>query len=130
MKRLTMTLFLSLFATGLLAQSVTQSDNPCLVKRQDIQRQIDQAKAHGNERRLAGLHKALQENEANCTPESLRRERERDVSQAREKVVERERELSQAKAEGESKKKIAKRERKLAEANAELHRAQKIADER
>ncbi len=130
MKRLTMTLFLSLFTTALLAQSAMQPDNPCLVKRQDIQQQIVQAKVHGNERRLAGLNKALQENEANCTPESLRRERERDVSQAREKVVERERELSQAKAKDEDRGKIARRERKLEEASAELHRAQKIAGER
>lgn len=129
MKRLIMTLALSFFTTALLAQTATQPENPCLAKRQDIQRQIDQAKAHGNERRLAGLHKALQENEANCTPESLRRERERDVRQAREKVAEREHELNQAKTEGEDKKKIAKRERKLAEAKAELRRVQKIAGE-
>ncbi len=129
MKHLIMTLILATYSTALFAQSAAPAENPCLVKQHDIQNQIEQAKTRGNERELAGLNKALRENKANCTPESLRRERERDVSQAREKVAERERELSQANAKGEDKKKIAKRERKLAEANAELQRVQKIAGE-
>jgi len=123
MKRLAITLLLSSIATWSLAD--THGPDGCVEKRQDILKQIDHAKKQGNQRKVAGLNKALKANDANCTPQALRAEREKDVSRAREKVVERERELNEAKAEGKDSDKIAKREQKLAEAHAELHRAQK-----
>ena len=125
MKRLATALLLSSVATLSFAQKAPDATDPCLKKRQDILLQIDQAKAKGNDKQLAGLNKALKANDANCTPESLRRAREKDVSEAREKVVDRDRELNEARAEGKDKEKIAKREQKLNEAQAELQRAQK-----
>jgi cellobiose-specific phosphotransferase system component IIA len=125
MKRLATVVLLSSIATLSFAQKNPGAADPCLAKRQDILTQIDQAKAAGNDKQLAGLNKALKANDANCTPEALRRAREKDVSEARAKVAERDRELNEAKAEGKDKEKIAKREQKLNEAQAELQRAQK-----
>jgi predicted nuclease of restriction endonuclease-like RecB superfamily len=123
MKRLAIMLLLSSIATWSLAD--THTSTSCAEKRHDILKQIDHARKQDNQRKVAGLNKALKANDANCTTQALRAEREKDVSRAREKVVERERELNEAKAEGKDSDKIAKREQKLAEAHAELHRAQK-----
>jgi len=125
MKRLAIAVLLSSIATLSLAQKAPDAADPCLAKRQDILQQIDQAKTKGNDKQLAGLNKALKANDANCTPQSLRAAREKDVSEARAKVADRDRELTEAKVEGKDKDKIAKREQKLNEAQAELHRAQK-----
>lgn len=125
MKHLAIAVLLSSMTTLSFAQKAPEAADPCLTKRQDILAQIAQAKAKGNDKQVAGLHKALKANDANCTPESLRRAREKDVSEARAKVADRDRELTEAKAEGKDKEKIAKREQKLNEAQAELQRAQK-----
>lgn len=125
MKHLATAVLLSSIATMSFAQKAPDAPDTCLTKRQDILTQIDQAKAKGNDKQVAGLNKALKANDANCSPESLRRAREKDVSEARAKVADRDRELNEAKAEGKDKDKIAKREQKLNEAQAELQRAQK-----
>ncbi|RBA24775.1 DUF1090 domain-containing protein [Herminiimonas fonticola] len=125
MKRLATAVLLSSIAALSVAQKAPDAADTCLSKRQDILTQIDQAKAKGNNKQVAGLNKALKANDANCTPESLRRAGEKDVSEARAKVADRDRELTEAKAEGKDKDKIAKREQKLNEAQAELQRAQK-----
>src|SRR3546814_19376476 len=91
--------------------SAANAPNPCLQKRADILKQIDQAKLHGNNHRVAGLTKALREQEAHCTPESIRKAREQDVAEARHKVAERERELHEAKREVRDADKMAKREK-------------------
>lgn len=125
MKRLATAVLLASIATLSFAQKAPDAVDPCLKKRQDILTQIAQAKAKGNDKQVAGLNKALKANDANCTPESLRAAREKDVSEARAKVADRDRELTEAKAEGKDKEKIAKREQKLNEAQTELQRAQK-----
>ena len=103
MKRLTIAVLLSSITTLSLAQKAPDTADTCLTKRQDILTQIAQAKAKGNDKQVAGLNKALKANDANCTPESLRRAREKDVSEARAKVAELDRELSEDKAEGKDK---------------------------
>lgn len=131
MKRLAILLLLSSSAMLSYAANTTAADatDPCLQKRADILRQIDQAKKNGNDRRVAGLNKALREQEANCTPASMRKEREQDIIKARQKVAERDRELQEAKNEGKDGDKIAKRQAKLKEAQDALMRAQKaLAD--
>ncbi len=126
MKRLALLLLLS--STSVLSIAATtgaNAANPCLQKRADILKQIDQARQRGNDKRVAGLNKALREQEANCSPESIRKAREKDVADARDKVAERERELQEAKSDGKDADKIAKREAKVQEAQDELQRAQK-----
>lgn len=129
MKRLAAAVLLASIATLSFAQKAPNAADPCLKKRHDILTQIDQAKAKGNAKQLAGLNKALKANDANCTPESSRRTREKDVSEARAKMVDRDRELAEAKAEGKDKEKIARHEQKLNEAQTELQRAQKALGE-
>lgn len=127
MKRLVSRLLLSFgsMLTATLPLDAAYAADPCLQQRQAILEQIDQAKRHGNENRIAGLNRALREQEAHCTPESLRKKREQDVAEARDEVAERERELQEAKREGRDADKIAKREAKLKEAQEELAQAQK-----
>ncbi|RZS81383.1 DUF1090 domain-containing protein [Pigmentiphaga kullae] len=123
MKRLAILLLLSCGAT--VSVAAPDAADPCVQKRADILRQIEQARQHGNDNRVAGLNRALREQEAHCTPESIRRAREKDVAQARQKLAERERELREARSEGKDAGKIAKREAKLREARDELARTQK-----
>ena len=95
----------------------------CAAKRQSISTQIEAAKAHGNSSQQAGLEKALSEVDSHCTDESLRAERQADVSKAEEEVSERESDLREALAEGD-KDDINKRQNKLQEARSELQHAQ------
>lgn len=125
MKRLTLALLLATTTTVSVAQRTPDVADQCLAKRQDILKQIEQAKLTDNDKKVAGLNRALKASDANCTPESLRAAREKDVSEARVKVAERDIELSEAKAEGKDKDKISKREQKLTEAQEDLQRAQK-----
>lgn len=94
----------------------------CAAKRQAISSQIEAAKAHGNSGQQAGLEKALSEVESNCTDESLRAERQADVTKAEEEVSERESDLREALAAGD-KDDINKRQNKLQEARSELQQA-------
>ncbi|SAH91138.1 Protein of uncharacterised function (DUF1090) [Bordetella ansorpii] len=96
----------------------------CEAKRQEIEAQIAAAKAKGNKARVAGLETALANNKAHCTDASLRRDAQREVDQAREKLAERERELQKARDEGRDADKLADRQRKVDEARADLARAQ------
>lgn len=127
MKRLAVLLLLSSSSMLCVAATATAAAaDPCRERRADILKQIDQAKQRGNDRRVAGLNKALRAQEANCTPESMRKAREQDVAEARQKVAERERELQEAKSEGREADKIARREAKLKEARGELAQAEKV----
>src|SRR5690606_20029366 len=127
MKRFAVLLLLSSVSTLSVANNTASASAPtCEQKRADILKQIDHARQNGNDKRVAGLNKALREQEANCSPESLRKAREKDVAEARDKLAERERELQEAKAEGKYAGKQAKSEAKVNEAQDELQRA-KIA---
>ncbi len=110
-------------AQALAAASGPHND-PCAEKRAAIVKQLDEAKARGNDRRAAGLSRALREQEANCSAASIQKEREQDVAEAREKLAERERELQEAVADGKDADKIQVRERKVREARQALHRVQ------
>lgn len=109
-------LLLALPASAALAQSNLTG---CAAKKDDIQQQIDYAKAHNNSYRLSGLEKALSEVSAHCTDASLRAEREADVAKKEQKVAEREQELAEAKATGRPDK-IQKKQEKWDDAKREL----------
>lgn len=100
------------------------TEDPCAAKAQALEAQIAEARAHANRHRVAGLERALEAVQQNCTPESVRQELEKDVTEAREKVAEREAELREARAEGRDADKIARREAKLAEAREKLRLAE------
>lgn len=108
----------SLFPVLALAQS-----GGCDAKRQSIETEIAYAQAHGNTSRLQGLQKALVENKAHCTDESLRSAAQLKVAKAQDEVAERQRDLQEAKDQGKSPQKIADRQRKLDEAHADLEQA-------
>ena len=102
-----------------------QAATGCEAKRQSIEQQIDYARAHNNDHRVAGLQKALSEVKENCTDEGLRAERKADIREKEQKVEERRRELAEAKADGRTDK-ISKKQRKLEEAQAELDEAKNM----
>lgn len=95
------------------------SVNGCEIKKQNIQRQIEYAKAHGNQYRLQGLERALQNVERYCTPEKVVENTRLELREKQLDVKERELELQEAQLKGDADK-IAKRENKLAEAKIEL----------
>jgi Protein of unknown function (DUF1090). len=70
-----------LFATATHAAAQTG----CAAKKQEIERQIDYAKAHGNQHRVNGLETALSEVNRNCTESSLRKDREDKIQGKRAK---------------------------------------------
>ncbi len=113
----------ALFA-GAQALAAASDNDPCAEKRAAIVKQLDEAKARGNDRQAAGLSRALREQEANCSSASIQKEREQDVAEAREKLAERERELQEAIADGKDADKIGTRQRKVEEAREALQRAQ------
>ncbi|MGB3069684.1 MAG: DUF1090 domain-containing protein [Ottowia sp.] len=96
----------------------------CVAKQSNIEAQLVQAKERGHKREIAGLQKALNANKANCTDESLAKEREKGIRQAQKKVAERERSLAEAERKGDAKK-IADRKAKLDAARSELALAEK-----
>ncbi|MFC3394310.1 DUF1090 domain-containing protein [Brenneria rubrifaciens] len=91
----------------------------CLQKEQAIQRQIDNARQHGNAQRIAGLEQALAGVKAHCTDEGLAAERREKIAEQQQEVAERQHELNQSRQKGDAEK-ILKREKKLAEAEREL----------
>ncbi|MEX3020791.1 DUF1090 domain-containing protein [Kluyvera sp. STS39-E] len=94
----------------------------CAAKKQNIDKQIDYANAHGNHHRVAGLEKARDEVSRNCTDGKLRSERNEKVREKEQKVKERESDLNLARETG-SQEKIAKKAKKLKEAQDELAEA-------
>ena len=91
----------------------------CEAKSADIERDLDDARARGQTRRMRGLETALREARANCSDAGLRREHGARVQRQERKVAERQRDLAEAKARGK-RDKIARREAKLAEEEATL----------
>jgi len=91
----------------------------CEAKRVDIARDIEQARARGQTRRVRGLEKALRETQANCSDARLEKEHEARIARQEKKVAERRRDLEEARAQGKAGK-IASREAKLAEEEAQL----------
>jgi hypothetical protein len=119
-------LLTALSTTAFALSGAAQAGNTCADKKRAIQQQISYAYLYGNTYQLAGLQKALSENQAHCTDQGLRAELEKDVRQKQRKVAERQEELADAQASGKPKK-IAKKQRRLAEAQDELQDAQDAA---
>lgn len=117
----------ALFAVPLFAFSAASfaasQPQTCADKQQQIKTQLDYAHQHNNKEQISGLEKALTENKAHCTDAGLKAENERHVAEKQKKVQEREQELKEAQASGDSKK-IAKKQQKLDEAQSELKEAQ------
>lgn len=107
-----------------LSGSLLAAESLCQQKQQDIQREIEMAKQHDNQRRVTGLERALTEVRANCTDEKLKSAHAERIEAQQHKVAERERELQQDRQEGKDQEKIDKRERKLEEARQELKKLQ------
>lgn len=76
----------------------------CEYKRQQVERQIDYARAHNNTHRVAGLQEALREINVNCTDNSLLEKKKNRVAEKQRKVTERLQELEQARETDEHKK--------------------------
>ncbi|KNC14091.1 hypothetical protein AC790_07765 [Pantoea sp. RIT-PI-b] len=116
---------LSILFSALTVTSV-QAANPatgCEAKKQDIQQELAMAREHGNAARIAGVERALRENDAHCTDSGLLKARQDKVAEKQLKVQEREQDLREAQAKGRSDK-IDKQQRKLNDARAELKEAQ------
>ncbi|MEB5972889.1 DUF1090 domain-containing protein [Pantoea dispersa] len=107
-----------------LSGSLLAAESLCQQKEQDIQREIEMAKQHDNQRRVTGLERALTEVRANCTDEKLKSAHAERIEAQQHKVAERERELQEERQEGKDQEKIGKRERKLEEARHELKKLQ------
>lgn len=122
-KTLIMTAVSVCFLVGSSAMAAS-TQNGCDIKKQNIEKQIEYAKAHGNTHQIRGLERALDNVNTYCTPESLYADSQKDVAEKSEKVNEREAELLEEKQKGNDSSKIKKRERKLAEAQEELKNAQ------
>ncbi|WP_263261329.1 DUF1090 domain-containing protein [Pseudomonas sp. RIT-PI-S] len=94
----------------------------CAAKEQRVQDEIGRAREAGNTSQLEGLQIALGELQANCTDESLKKEREKKVLDAKREVSTRQADLDKAMNKGDPEK-IDKRKNKLAEARKELQEA-------
>jgi hypothetical protein len=115
---------LSLLASTAVAAETTKTLTGCAAKRDEIQQQIEQAKAAGNSAQQAGLETALSQVKSNCTDEQLEKSREQKVLDAQHEVKKRENELQKAMSKGDPEK-IDSRKNKLAEARKELDEAKK-----
>ncbi|MFV0597531.1 DUF1090 domain-containing protein [Shewanella sp.] len=115
---------IALLCSGVaLAQEEPQKS--CGAKLAAIEAQLTEAKAVGNQAKANGLAKALEAAvAANCEDDPLYAERLAKVEAKEAKLVERQNELSEAIASGQSMEKITKKRQKVAEAQAELHQAQ------
>ncbi|HAG1966714.1 TPA: DUF1090 domain-containing protein [Salmonella enterica] len=76
----------------------------CEYKRQNLERQIDYARAHNNTHRVAGLQEALRQVNEHCTDNQLLKQKENKVAEKQRKVTKRQYELEQARISGKSEK--------------------------
>ncbi|MGX5011165.1 DUF1090 domain-containing protein [Enterobacter asburiae] len=100
--------------------------NDCNAKRAAIENQIRQAQQYGNSHKVAGLKKALNELNANCTNGGLVKDAQKDVSKLESKLIEKQADvnkvqadLREAQAAGDAKK-VAKYQKKLQEKQADV----------
>ncbi|WP_110949495.1 DUF1090 domain-containing protein [Pseudomonas bohemica] len=106
-------------ACGLFAAPLFAAEPLCEAKRQEIQTQLDQAKAAGNNNQQAGLQNALSANTEHCTDKGLTKEQENKVLDAKKEVSQRQADLDKAMKKGDPDK-VNKRKDKLAEARKQL----------
>ena len=74
---------LALLATGPAQAADCSAARGCAAKFCQIENDIAQAQAHGNNRQEAGLRRALAEAKAHCTDSRLQNQREADVRENR-----------------------------------------------
>lgn len=99
----------------------------CVLKSQEINDKVQQAKTDGNKREQAGLEKALSEVKANCSETTLLKQHEQKVLDAKREVSRRQTDLNKAMSKGDPER-INKRKDKLAESRKELIDAQAELD--
>jgi hypothetical protein len=115
---------LLLLAGILLTADPSHANQGCKTKEQILESKIAIAKSKGNTSQVAGLEEALGNVRLYCNDGSLRGKAAMKLEEKREKVMEREAELEEAR-EKDGAKKIAKREEKLAEALREMADAER-----
>ncbi|MDT8893700.1 DUF1090 domain-containing protein [Halomonas sp. I1] len=98
-------------------------DSLCQDKVEAIQKQLRIAEEYGNEHRVRGLKKGLENVQRHCTNDSVIKDAEEDVSESMTEVKERQEALSEARSEGDSDD-IRKLSKKLEEAVTELRERQ------
>lgn len=96
-----------------------QTSAGCERKVQSIERQLEQAKVHGNTHREQGLQRALHNVRTNCTDGSLVKELDEDIAEQKQEILELYEKIAEERAEGDVKK-VVKLERELAKEQAEL----------
>ena len=107
-----------------LAFSAFAQSSLCEQKQQSIQQQIDYARQHSNTSRIAGLERAKAEAADGCTDDKLGATHAAKIKDQEQQVAERQREVDQARHEGQSSKKVAKKQHKLEDAQRELKELQ------
>jgi len=122
MKIITTSCLSALLLLGSVSAGAAEPLTGCAAKRQEVQTQIEHARAHGNKAQEKKLNIALKEIVDHCTDEGLRRDREADIRKKENKVAERKADLEKAQASGKTKK-IAQQQKKLQEAETELQEA-------
>ncbi|MDM0019405.1 DUF1090 domain-containing protein [Variovorax saccharolyticus] len=100
----------------------------CQGKRQEISRNLDEAKAKGQKQRVRGLEQALSELDAHCTDAKLQAEHRKRIQRQEQAVAARERELKEAERDG-SAKKVERRKSKLQEEQAKLQQLKESKSE-
>ncbi|WP_152226818.1 DUF1090 domain-containing protein [Pseudomonas sp. SCB32] len=100
----------------------------CAAKRAAIERQLEEARVHGNSNQIAGLQTALEKVKTYCTDAGLAQERKQRVLDAEQDVSRREKDLRKAMDKGDAQK-VEKRKDKLAAARAELEQAKRELEE-
>lgn len=91
----------------------------CAARKAALEREIDLARQYGNTRRVQGLERALAEVSTHCTAAGMRADLLEDVTDKKEALSERERELDEAISKGDTER-IVRRAQKLEEAREEL----------
>ncbi|WP_371364154.1 DUF1090 domain-containing protein [Pseudomonas sp. QL9] len=107
-----------------LAAPTEQPLTGCAAKRAEIAGKLEEARARGDQKAVAGLQTALDKSKANCTDDGLAQQRAQRVIDAEKEVSRREKDLRKALDKGDAEK-LEKRKTKLAEARAELEQAKR-----
>tara|TARA_R110000764_G_scaffold145031_4_gene232790 strand:+ start:397 stop:789 length:393 start_codon:yes stop_codon:yes gene_type:complete len=85
----------------------------------EIQSELTQAQAAGNDSKVAGLTRSLQQAQANCSTENLQAELQDDLKDAHEDLAEYQADLEEAQGDADAEK-VAKYQQKMAEERSEI----------
>jgi len=112
---------------GLVFSGLAWADEPatmgCAAKLAAIGAELTEAKAAGNQHKVAGLEKAYDEVATHCDDDSLTAERLAKIEALEAKLAERQHELTEAIAVGKPMDKINTKRQKIAEVESELAKA-------